>query len=298
MSYDLYFYKHKDNNITEEEVAKYLSENIAFNNSEYDRQWSYENLNTGTYFMIDWQEANTDADEIEAFDEFENFVNLNFYFYINFFRPKFFGLETFPIIDKLIRDLDLYVLNPQDHELAESPNKYNNGELLQNWITSNDKVSQGPHKGFNLEYMPLEKSNYFWWYQLHKTELEDSITEDIYIPNLFILKSYEDNLLYTACAWTTHIPLLLPKVDYVIIQKKYKKLFRTIEESGVIKYDTVMEELAKFFADFEFEVPDLKILSQKQADKMEREFNSLVIGKTVKEFGSGVTRDCFVNVPQ
>jgi hypothetical protein len=59
-----------------------------------------------------------------------------------------------------------------------------------------------------------------------------------------------------------------------------------------------MEELAKFFADFEFEVPDLKILSQKQADKMEREFNSLVIGKTVKEFGSGVTRDCFVNVPQ
>ncbi len=298
MSFDLYFYKHKDSRLTEEDVAKYLSENIGFNDSEHERQWSYENPDTGSYFIIDWQEKNTDPEEIELFDSFENFVNLNFYFYINFLRPRFFGLETFPIIDKLIEDLDLYILNPQDHENPELPMKYEKGTLLESWIDSNDKVSKGPHEGFNLEYMPLDKSNYLWWYQFHKNELENLITEDIYIPDLFVIKSHEDNLLYTACAWPTHIPLLLPAVDYVIIQKKYKKLFRTIEESGLVSYDLVMEKLGQHFTDFEFEVPNLKILTQTEADKMEKGFNSLKIYKTINEFGSGVAKDSFVNVPQ
>src|SRR5258705_6304569 len=136
MSFDLYFYRHKDSRLTEEDVAKYLSKNIAFNNSEYERQGSYENPNTGTYFIIDRQEKNTETDELEAFDSFENFVNLNFYFYINFFRPRFFGLETFPIIDKLIEDLDLYVLNPQDNEQPDFPIKFKQGALLDSWINS------------------------------------------------------------------------------------------------------------------------------------------------------------------
>lgn len=298
MSFDLYFYRHKESRLTEEDVAKYLSDNIAFNISEHERQWNYENPSTGTYFIIDWLEKNMETDEIDTIESFENFVDLNFYFYINFFRPRFFGLEVFPILDKLIEDLDLYILNPQDGEQPDFPTKFKKGALLDSWINSNDQVSKGPHDGFTLEYMPLDKSNYFWWYQLHKTELETLITEDIYIPNLFIIKSKEDNLLYTACAWTTHIPLILPRVDYVIVQKKHKKLFRTVEESGIVSYDLIIEKLGQYFANFEFEVPNLKILTQAEADKMEKEFNRLEIYKSISDFGSGVAKDSFVNVPQ
>ena len=298
MSFDLYFYKHKNSSLSEEDVARYLSETLPFNNSEHDRQWSYENPNTGTYFIIEWNEKNNESEDIEPSEDFADFVDLNFYFYINFFRPNFFGLETFPIIDKFIQDLELYILNPQDHDFPDSPQKFKSGILLDSWINSNARVSEGSHKEFSLEYFPLEKSNYFWWYQLHKTELENLITEDIYIPNLFILKSNEDNLLYTACAWTTHIPILLPTVDYIIIQKKHKRLFRTIEENGLVSYTTVIEKLGKYFSEFDFEVPNLKILSQDKADKMEKEFNSLVIYKTINEFGTGVAKDSFVNVPQ
>lgn len=297
MSFDLYFYKHKDNKVTEEDVAEYLSSNIAFNNSEHPRQWSYENPETGTYFIIDWNERNTEQEEIELFDSFPDFTNLNISFYINFFRPRFFGLETFPIVDKLLRDLDLYALNPQDRSDPDNPRKFENGALLNSWIQSNDQVTEGQHLKYSLEYMPLEKSNYFWWYQYHKLQLENDVTEDIYIPNLFILKSKEDQQLYTACAWTMHIPLILPTVDYVIIQKKYKKLFRSIEESGLVSHDTIIEKLGSYFTDFEYEVPNLKILTQENADKMAKDFNNLSIYKTITGFGVGVGKDCFVNIP-
>jgi len=298
MSFDLYFFKHKDSQLTEQEVAKYLSNNISANIREHKKAWSYENPNTGTYFNVEWSQENSHPEDLESSGNFENFIDLNFSFNINFFRPTFFGLEIFPIIDTLVEKLDLYVLNPQDLKLDDYPNKYKKGDLLQSWISSNNQVSTGPHEGFNLEYMPIEKSNYLWWYQFHKTDFEISITEDIYIPNLFVIKSYEDNLLYTACAWTTHLPILLPAVDYLIIQKKYRKLFRNIEESGIVPYKIAMEKLGKYFIDFKSDVKDLRILSQQQADKMKTEFNSLQIRKTLKEFGCFVAKDCFVNILQ
>ena len=118
-------------------------------------------------------------------------------------------------------------------------------------------------------------------------------------PNLFIIKSYEDNLLYTACAWATHIPILLPAVDHVTIQKKYKKLFCSIEASGVAQYNMVIEKSGFFFVTSNSKYQTSRCNGkQKEADKMEEEFNSLVINKTTNEFGSGVAKDSFVNVPQ
>jgi hypothetical protein len=294
MSFDLYFYKHKDNQLTEEGVAEYLTSNLQFNNSESSNQWVYENPETGVYFTIDW---NKEFINIEETENFIDFKDLNFSFNINFFRPNYFGLEAFPIIDRLIEALYLYVLNPQNDEDSDNPIKFEKGDLLASWIRSNSRVTQSQHKEFNLEYMPEDKSNYFWWYQFHKIELENHISEDIYIPNLFIIKSIEDSQLYTACAWTTHIPLLLPVVDYVIIQKKYRKLFRTIEESGLIPYDTIIKELGNYFSEFQYAVPDLKILTQENSDKLEKKFNNLTIYKSVTEFGVGVGKDCFVNIP-
>lgn len=297
MSFDLYFYKHKDNKVTEEDVAEYLSSNLEFNQSDYPRQWSYENPVTGTYFLIDWNEKNAELEDIEQFDSYADYTNLNISFSINYFRPRFFGLETFPIIDNLVEALDLYVLNPQAHSDPDNPMKFEKGALLNSWILSNDKVTSGQHIEYNLEYLSLEKSNYFWWYLYNKSELENTIVEDIYVPNLYIIKSKEDNQLYIACAWTTHIPIILPKVDYVIIQKKHKKLFRTVEESGLVSYSTIIEQLGHFFADFEYDIPNLKILTQQNADKMSKDFNNLPIYMALNEFGSGVAKDSFVNIP-
>jgi hypothetical protein len=295
MSFDLYFYKKKSSYISEEKIAQYLSENVVVTDIEFVGQWIYENADTNVYFTI---ERNTpDANSYEEGPDYDDFINTNFSFSINYFRPDFFALETFPIIHRFMQDLDLYVSDPQDKGGDDLPRKFTTEELTESWIKSNNQVADGQHKKYNLEFMPADKSNYFWEYQYRRADLENEITEDIYVPNLFIIKETLTGILHTGCAWTTHVPLVLPKVDIVIIQKKYRKLFSSVEESGIIPYDTVVKELGVFFEPLPDKVPDLKILTQARADKLAIRFNQLKIYKTILEFGTGVSKDSIVNIP-
>jgi len=296
MSYDLYFYKTKHNTLTEQAVSDYLNKTLPFNISDYSRQWNYENPETDVYFLIDWNDPNTDKEDIEIWDSFDEFEYLNFSFSINFFRPRYFALEIFPIIEKLIDELDLYILNSQDEDDAENPRKFEKGYLQDQWIRHNDQVSVSNFVELNFKFMPPEKSNAMWWFQLHRTELQDSFVEDIFVPGFFVINNKEDNKLYTACVWPQHIPIILPVVDYVIIQKEYKSLFKTVKESGLVSYDAILKELRDYFEDFDHAIPNLKVLKQYNADKIKQKFNSLKIDKTVEEFGSGVGKDGFVNV--
>jgi hypothetical protein len=296
MSFDLYFYKSKDNLLTEQHVAEYLNDNIPHNNSEHSKQWSYENPATGVYFLIDWNEADEDTENIEIFGSFKDYQYLNFSFSINFFRPRFFGLEIFPIIEKFINDLDLYVLDPQDETDHDNPRKFSQGYLQDQWIRQNDKVTLDQFEELKFLFLPVEKSNYLWWFQMHREELQESLTEDIFVPGYFVLKNKEDEQLYTACVWPEHIPIILPPVDYLIVQKKNKKLFKTVEESGLVSYDTIISQFGDYFQDFYHSVPDLKVIRQSNADKIEKKFTALKLGKTVTDFGSGVAFDSFVNV--
>ena len=129
MSYDLYFYKKKNDNLTEESFAEYLTNNLEFNTSENPTQWFYENPETEVYFWIHWNETKIEKEDINSYESFDDFTNLNFTFGINFLRPDFFGLEIFPIIEQIIEENDLYVLNPQDEIDSEHPKKFNKGYL-------------------------------------------------------------------------------------------------------------------------------------------------------------------------
>ncbi|MDB5144436.1 MAG: hypothetical protein JWQ66_3149 [Mucilaginibacter sp.] len=296
MSYDLYFYKKKGNILTEQSVSDYLTKTLPFNISDYSRQWNYENSETGVYFLIDWNEPNTDKEDIEIWDSFDEFEYLNFSLSINFFRPRYFGLEIFSIVEKIIEALDLYILNSQDEIDAENPRRFEKGYFQDQWIKHNDQVSITHFQELNFKFMPPEKSNAMWWFQLHRTELQDSLVEDIFVPGFFVINNKEDNKLYTACVWPQHIPIILPVVDYVIVQKEYKRLFKTVKESGLVSYDVILKELGNYFEDFDHAIPNLKVLKQYNADKMKDKFNSLKTYKTVEEFGSGVGKDGFVNV--
>jgi hypothetical protein len=76
MSFDLYFYKRKDSQQTEEQLAEYLTKNLPHNISDHPRQWNYENPATGVYFLIDWNEVDDDPEYIENFDNFNEFKYL------------------------------------------------------------------------------------------------------------------------------------------------------------------------------------------------------------------------------
>ena len=296
MSFDLYFYKKKVNRLTEEQVAEYLSNNLGHNVSEHPKQWHYENPDTGVYFLIDWNEPEDEAERIEIFDNFKDYKYLNFSFSINFFRPRFFGLEIFPIIEKFVKDLDLYVLDSQDETDPDNPRKFPMGYFQEQWIRHNDRVTIDQFNKLKFEYLPVDKSNYLWWYQTHKEALENSLVENIFVPRYYILKSNDDGQLYTACVWPNHIPIILPPVDYLIIYKKNKKLFKTVEEDGLVSYNTIVNIFGDQFEEFENQIPNLKVLRPANADKIQKAFNALKLEKTAKEFGNDVAFDGFVNV--
>lgn len=296
MSFDLYFYKRSEDKLSEQDFADYLNNNLPFNISEHPKQWEYENQETGVYFLIDWNEPNIKKEDIEIFDNFKNYTYLNFSCSINFFRPRYFGLEIFPIIDKLAKDLDLFVLNPQDEINHDKPLIHSNNYIQDQWIQQNDKVTLDHYDELGFKYFPLDKSNYMWQYMLHRQDIQDNIKDDVFIAGYFLLESVEDNKIYTVTTWTNHIPCVLPPVDYVIILKNYKRLFKTVEETGMVSYSTIMDKFGKYFKPFNHEIPDLKIIHQKESDIIEKDFNNLEIWKTTNEFGSMIGKDGFVNI--
>ncbi|KOH45625.1 hypothetical protein [Sunxiuqinia dokdonensis] len=295
MSYDLYFYKNKNNKISEAEVIEEFKNTIPFKISEIDSQIVYENERTGVNFLIDFNEPNTDQEDIELFDNFDEFEYLNINASINFLRPDYFGLEIFPLINKVVDKLDLYILNLQEFdESKHKPIKWTGKELCEHWTLHNSIVSKQQFKELGLNFMAKEKSDKLWNYTRLIDKIEKEIKEDIYVPNAFVIQNKDTQDLFTFIVWSESIPLILPRVDFVIILKKYKKLFKQIEEIGMVKYQDILDKFAS-----EFEVYDSKnellLLRQNNADTIKKDFNKFPIWKSHKEFGPQVSLGGFVN---
>ncbi|RZJ43327.1 MAG: hypothetical protein EOO19_13115 [Chryseobacterium sp.] len=293
MSYDLYFYKRKTSDSTERQIAEYLTNNLT-STSESETQWFVEDEDTEAYFSLDQNETETDEESIELFENFADFDNTHFTFNLNFLRPDFFGQFAFGFIDKFINDLDLYVLNPQSPTDSDNPNKTTGIELYENWSGANFGNSENLFKEYELEYYPLEKSNDFYNYNHNKSSLQERLGDNYYVPKLYLFKRKTDGHIITICTWTEHIPNVFPPADYFLLTKKYKKLFRTVEEIGLISSDTFNQRFGSFLDNFEFE--NCKIIHPDKAEKVKDIFNSTKIEHKLVDFAERVQIDKLVNV--
>ena len=190
----------------------------------------------------------------------------------------------------------MYILNLQDENNPDYPLKFEPGYLMEQWIRQNDELSLANFVEMNLDYYPLEESNKIWKYLNKRPGLQELLGDNIFVTKYFFLKSKSDGRIYTASVWTKHIPIVIPTVDFVIIQKKYKKLFRTIEETGLVPYSTIMEEFKDLFKPFENDMPGLKRIDYEDSEKSVNKFNGIKIWKSLDEFGEIISYDSFVNV--
>jgi hypothetical protein len=296
MSYDLYFYKKKSSNQSEKDIINYLNNCEYLSVEENETQWSYFNEETGVYFGIDLNEPNTEEEDIEIWDNFSEYENLNFNFTINFIRPNFFGYESFPILEKIIEDLDIYLLNPQDENDPDNPHKFEKGYLEKQWIRQNEQLIIKNFEEFHVEYYDKEKSDYIWNFSFIRNELQENLEEDIFVPGYFLLKNKIDNQIYRVCVWPKHIPIILPPIDFVIVQKEYRKLFKKVEESGLVPIEQINEKFGNYFENFDYKNLKMRVINQQNADKIEKEFNKLILESQVKDFGESISFDSFVNV--
>jgi hypothetical protein len=223
MSYDLYFYKKKQATLTEAQIKQYLTVNLD-STSENKKQWFAENEDTETYFFIEQNEPETDEEAIEVFESFEDFENTRFSFNLNFIRPDFFGQNAFKFVDKIIKGLDLFVLNPQSSTDADNPFKPNPEELYNNWSSLNARHCVDLFKECALVYYPLDKSNEFYEYNAAKEKLQNQLGGNYYVPKLYLFKRKADDKIITISTWTEHITNVFPPADIEGFLRQWKKL--------------------------------------------------------------------------
>ena len=291
MSYDLSFYKKESNPISKADIEKYLSESLGLVPSG-TAQWFYENEDTGSYFSFEYYESDEldTSEDLDDEDGYEGFVNTNFSFNINFIRPQFFGKECFPLVNRIVKDLDLYVENPQSN--SEQPIKYEGNTLEKEWGATNLSVAKSNFTEWQLNYLELEKSNYSWKYSLNRNALKDKMGEEYFVPGIFYIKKNGTNEVETMCVWPDHIPTVLPKVDLVLIQRNVKKLFRSKREVGLVRRTEIMNKLGEHFKN----KGDYHLLDMVESMKLSKSFGNLKIESTMEDYGEGVSSDKIVNV--
>lgn len=288
MSYDLYFYKKKNNSVSKQDIESYLKKHSKII-SDNPNQWFYQNDATGVYFSFDFN--NSEGEEEEEFfeDVSDEFEDTGFSFNINFIRPQFFGKEAFPFVYDFTDFFDLYVLNPQGEAV---PMKYKKGELQKDWENTNLKFSKSYFEETQLNFLDEEISNYSWQYCLIKDDLQEELGEEYFVPTIFYLKPHNSRDIKTLCVWTEGIPFVLPKTDYVAILKNYTKfLFIEKKEEGVVSYKTIIKNFGQSFEDKDL----YKILHPDSANEILKDFNSLKLETTIEKLGEGVSVEKFVN---
>ncbi|MBS1666612.1 MAG: hypothetical protein JST58_04475 [Bacteroidetes bacterium] len=269
MSYDLYFYKQKGTNLTETEIANYLTENLVPVN-ESKNQWFFENKDTEVYYSIETNAIEDAPETIELFDSFSDFDNTGFSFNLNFMRPSFFGLEAFLFVEKFIKDLGLFVLNPQEE--FENPYIPTKEDLFDNWNRTNLYVSKD-NFGEESFYYPLAESNTIWEFNYNRQKLQEEIGVNYFVSRVFFCKTFRDNKIVTLSTWTQHIPNILPKADYYLLSREYKKLFKTVKDTVLINRQTLLDKFGDYFEDYPYQ--ECKIIHPDKAAKVESIFNGL-----------------------
>lgn len=293
MSYDLYFYKKKNSELTESNIAEYLNNNLT-STSESEMQWFVENEDTETYYSFDQNEPETDEESMQLFESFSDFDNTHFTFNLNFLRPDFFGQFAFEFVDKFIKDLDLFVLNPQSSTDPDNPIKVIDNELYKNWSETNSRNSANFYKEYNLDYYPLEKSNYFYNYNKNKSIWQEKLGDNYYVPKLYLFKRKIDGQIITISTWTERIPNVFPQSDFYLLTKNIKKLFKTVKEVGLISSDTFNVRFGSFIEDCDF--GNCKIIHPESSNKVKDIFNSTQIEYNLADFAERVQMDKLVNV--
>lgn len=289
MSYDLFFYKQKGSPLTELTIRNYLAENLTKPN-EQNTQWWFENEDTGVYFCFETTHESEFENYSELFESFKEFDNVRFMFNINFIRPDFFGLEAFPIVEKFIHDLDLYVLNPQSDYNPDIPSKPKTNELYENWSVTNETSTAASFDKDDC-YYPLADCNKIWEHNYNKCKLQADYEELYYVPKLYLVKEYKTNRIVTRTSWVEHIPNIFPKADFIFMVRERKTLLNTVKERGYILYETFINKFGHLLDDIE----GYKIIHPENAEKAAKIFDNLKFDVKDGKLGGIVSWDKVYN---
>lgn len=290
MSYDLYFFKRKDSNLTTDQIGEYLSNNLTPVN-ENGNQWFFKNEDTEVYYSFETIDEPDEDDEVEDLpDSFKDFENTGIAFNLNFIRPSFFAQEAFNFVETFLNDLDLFVMNPQGND--DSPSKPSKKFLFENWNKTNIWASKEHFDDTSLFY-PLDKSNEVWEYNYRRQQIQNEIGDDYFVSKNFFFKETQTNKVVTLSMWTEHIPNILPITDYYLLGRKYKKLFKTVEDMVLLTRDEFNSTFSSYFEPYSGN--ETIIIHPDKAASIEKVFNGVKSNLNFKKHLERIASDSITN---
>lgn len=266
MSYDLLFFRKKENDLNMTKIFGFFNETMKCEPTSPKRQWIYENKNTGTYFCIDYNNPKNDKTDFNP-----DFFYTGISFTLNYIRPEFFGLESFRFVENLCKTFDLFIYDSQKNkELLKYTDNF-----LDEWKSLNKQASISSFKDFNLNYLEVKKSNYSWEYLLNREDFQYELDEDIFVAGIFYIKLPNTNIVHTMSIWGPCIPVILPKTDLVMIKKEMKNQDKITVDLGLAEFDKILNQFNGLIKPYKVKNLDCYILSVEDAVNAEELYSRI-----------------------
>jgi hypothetical protein len=182
MSFDLYFCRREGSVPAIPELKQYFSALPLFKLEDIHDggvQFWYQNEATGVYCSFSWSPI--DARELDRCGSSGLSFNLNFN------RPSFFAYETMPLVEAFCKHFDLQVEDPQEETVQPAQAQ----RLIESWRAHNTRAmgalaKTAKEEEMELHYFPEQRATEWWRYMSVRQRIEDSLTDDIFVPSLMI----------------------------------------------------------------------------------------------------------------
>ncbi len=229
MSYDLYFQCKNGQSLSKESFIHYFSGRPWYKIEQ--NQAFYDNQDTGVYFCFDYQAENDTGNED---NEAENDYIVSFN--INFNRPHIFGLEAETEIKSFVAEFDLNIFDPQTNGMGEGP--YSTEGFLRGWNEGNlfgisAIVGHGGKNGFTaISTLPYADIERYWKWNFSREKLRTKLGNSLFVPRIMFCEV--QNKVNSFIVWGDAMPIVLPKVDIVVLFKQQLAQFRLFSKKPVI----------------------------------------------------------------
>jgi hypothetical protein len=263
MSFDLYFCRRDGPTPSLPELKQYFAALPLFkidDTNDGGVQFWYQNEATGVYCSFACSPI--DAEELEGCGSSGLSFNLNFN------RPSFFAYETMPLVEAFCKHFDLVVEDSQEETVQPAQAE----RLIESWRAHNTWATgalakSAKEEDMELHYLPEQRATEWWRYMSVKQGIEDSLTDDIFVPSLMIVKGSAPQP-FTMMVWPDGIAQFFPPCDYIWVHREKKQIFRTKEETGLVAYQSVMDTINPLLDDYDFGNLQIKYLSPDKTSRV------------------------------
>jgi hypothetical protein len=163
----------------------------------------YENPYTGVYFFVRLRSARKLFRSNVVSAEFE----------INYYRPSYFGIEVENVLSDFVAVFQPGIEDPQMQGMGEGP--YSREGFISGWNFGNVFASRNAlSPGRNVVSMPSDELRATWEWNYHCAERQRR-NPGLFVPTIFFfrIESRPSRVVF----WGEGMPILLPKVDHVLV---------------------------------------------------------------------------------